>query len=339
MKIKINYELDTIYETMGLLYVTYNPDFLNREVFLKEALEIGLNEASIVALYEKMKPLLEQYITAFQEQMVKSEVNLFYFKTDEELEQSLIFRIFVIVTLNNRHWLETLDSIDDSIIYEAMVRDLLGEVPKTTQELISKLKMEKYSPQVCWNLLLILESPKSYLEQWIQMIQSHIPACEYAQEVLEDTITSLLTNFKQPSSVLLELVESFVGEELQVWPSLIWSMSFNLLREDLAYSGLLMGEVAKILDRKHNPEQVAQGFKVLGDQSKLEILKFLKEGPKYNVEIANKLGVTAATTSHHMNVLVTHGFVKLLKQGNKVYYSLEEERITEAIADLKSILL
>jgi len=334
----MNYELDPIYETMGLLYFTYNPNHWDREALLEDCREIGLNETAFVSVYDKVRPLLEQYASAFQERMVKSEIDLFFYQEEQESKYYIINLTLFLVILNNRHWLESLEEIEDSMIYEAVAKELLEEVPKTTQELIQKLKMEEYTPQVCWKFLLILESPKSYMEQWLQTIKKNIPACEYAMEVVQDVISPLLTKFHQPSAILAS-VESFIGDELQVRPSFIWPTAFNLLKEDLAYSGLFMGEVAKILDRKNNPESIAQAFKVFGDQSKLEILQFLKEGPKYNLEIANQLGVTAATTSHHMNTLFTQGFVKLIKQGNKTYYSLEEERIPELIADLNSILL
>ena len=50
-------------------------------------------------------------------------------------------------------------------------------------------------------------------------------------------------------------------------------------------------------------------MKAFGDKSKFEILYSLKESPKYNLEIAEQLHLTAATMSHHVNILLSQGLV------------------------------
>jgi DNA-binding transcriptional ArsR family regulator len=94
-------------------------------------------------------------------------------------------------------------------------------------------------------------------------------------------------------------------------------------------------------DENHNQskEEIIQGLKALSDKSKFEILLSLKTSPKYNLEIAQQLGLTAATMSHHMNVLLTCGFVGINKQAGRVYYHIEEDSIRHFISSLEQTLL
>ncbi|MNJ65876.1 Bacterial regulatory protein, arsR family [compost metagenome] len=65
----------------------------------------------------------------------------------------------------------------------------------------------------------------------------------------------------------------------------------------------------------------------------------LKEKPKYNLEIAEQLGLTAATTSHHMNVLLACKLVSIDKKNGKVYYHVDQEQLRQFIHELELFLL
>jgi DNA-binding transcriptional ArsR family regulator len=80
-------------------------------------------------------------------------------------------------------------------------------------------------------------------------------------------------------------------------------------------------------------------LKALSDSSKLEIISSLKISPKYNLEIAQQLGLTPATMSHHMSVLLSCGFVGVEKMDGKVYYHLVEENMISMLEELKQALL
>lgn len=86
-------------------------------------------------------------------------------------------------------------------------------------------------------------------------------------------------------------------------------------------------------------QTLLNGFKLLSDKSKLEILCLLKTGPKYNLEIAEQLHLTPPTMSHHMSRLLAEGFVDVKKEGGKVYYSLSPNKIEEMMLFINKLLL
>ena len=59
----------------------------------------------------------------------------------------------------------------------------------------------------------------------------------------------------------------------------------------------------------------------MSDGSKFDILLSLMSSPKYNLELAEELNLTAATVSHHMNVLLTYQLVSVEKRDGRVYYT------------------
>ncbi|MBO4219864.1 MAG: winged helix-turn-helix transcriptional regulator [Clostridia bacterium] len=79
-------------------------------------------------------------------------------------------------------------------------------------------------------------------------------------------------------------------------------------------------------------------LKALGDTSKLKILKILSTGPRFGQELAQMLGISTATVSHHVSILEEYGFIVLDRKQNRVYYSLNRDRINELISTLGSEL-
>lgn len=84
--------------------------------------------------------------------------------------------------------------------------------------------------------------------------------------------------------------------------------------------------------------KLSNTISVLSSKSRFDILAKLSEGPQYGRELAAYLGLTPATVSHHINVLLAEGLVKLDTSGKRVYYSLNYE-CTEAFVGMLQKLL
>lgn len=78
-------------------------------------------------------------------------------------------------------------------------------------------------------------------------------------------------------------------------------------------------------------------WKALGDQSKAEILLFVRDRPAYGSEIAKKFGLTTATVSHHMNRLLNLRLVQAELRDGKVYYQVRKERLAEVFEQSRKL--
>lgn len=73
---------------------------------------------------------------------------------------------------------------------------------------------------------------------------------------------------------------------------------------------------------------VARLFKAIADENRAKITFALCEEKELCVcDLANIIGVTVATASHHLRTLHKQGIVKYRKEGKLAFYSIEDECI------------
>ena len=72
-------------------------------------------------------------------------------------------------------------------------------------------------------------------------------------------------------------------------------------------------------------EDILRFFEALGDSTRLRILRLLADREMYLTELAERLGLTKATTKHHMVRLRAAGFVTLYDRDRLTYYALRPD--------------
>ena len=89
----------------------------------------------------------------------------------------------------------------------------------------------------------------------------------------------------------------------------------------------------KIIYVKH-----AEMCKVFTSPVRVEIMDILRNGKKSVNELVQITGVSQSNVSQHLQVMKEKGIVTAEKQGNRVFYSLSNPKISEAFGILKEIL-
>lgn len=83
---------------------------------------------------------------------------------------------------------------------------------------------------------------------------------------------------------------------------------------------------------KHDFQDMTQVFKVLADHTRLKVAYALCDEDELCVcDVANIIGSTMATASHHLRLLRNMGIAKYRKEGKLVFYSLEDEQIKQML--------
>lgn len=80
-------------------------------------------------------------------------------------------------------------------------------------------------------------------------------------------------------------------------------------------------------------------LKMLSDKSKYDILCILRQSPCYGAQLAQKLGLSPATISHHMSALLSLQLVQFDAQENKMYYRLNPARFSGLVEKLRGTFL
>jgi ArsR family transcriptional regulator, lead/cadmium/zinc/bismuth-responsive transcriptional repressor len=79
---------------------------------------------------------------------------------------------------------------------------------------------------------------------------------------------------------------------------------------------------------QQNPLEVAKIFKALSDDTRIKIAYALSLEDELCVcDVANIVGATTATTSHHLRLLKNLGLARYRKEGKLVYYSLDDDHV------------
>lgn len=104
---------------------------------------------------------------------------------------------------------------------------------------------------------------------------------------------------------------------------------------DIIRLGILQDKRLELTDHNIKKEDIVEIGKILSDKSKVDILEFVSKKPCYGKEIANELNLSTATISYHVNALLKLSFLQAEVISNKVYYSLDRDKIAKYLDDMK----
>ncbi len=143
---------------------------------------------------------------------------------------------------------------------------------------------------------------------------------ERVRENLEEKGISFLAELLK---VDLEETDEYLIRPMIVAPN---SLSVYALEKVHLFFGLGLFDLVPVMDGKTiGRERIGDFLKALSEPTKLSILQLLRERTMFSRELADALGLTGATISHHMSTLTGLRLVSIAKRGNRVYYELDGE--------------
>ncbi len=69
-------------------------------------------------------------------------------------------------------------------------------------------------------------------------------------------------------------------------------------------------------------KKIAQIFKALGDENRVQIMKLLRTGEKCACKLLEELNISQPTLSHHMKILCDSGIVIGRRDGKWTHYTI-----------------
>lgn len=87
------------------------------------------------------------------------------------------------------------------------------------------------------------------------------------------------------------------------------------------------------------PQSVVRFHRALGDETRLRILRLLRDRDLYLTEIAQMLELSKPTIKHHLAQLRVAGVVTVTEEAGLTWYSLRRDRIDDASTELRRYLL
>jgi DNA-binding transcriptional ArsR family regulator len=135
----------------------------------------------------------------------------------------------------------------------------------------------------------------------------------------------------------------------------------NLIKEKTYLTTLFLNAVSAIFEGKNETSFMFIGYrfnelvqqiagdneidkkllvlKNMSDSTRFKILMLLKDEELYRQQLADKVGITMATISYHMNFLLAGGMVEMFERGHRTYYRLRKETFKEISEFVQNIFL
>ena len=330
---------------LNTVQLIYNPTFDFIESLFNVAKRKKLDDVYLEKWQKKVEsPLL---------QLIKKEKNSFYFKDasvfSEGLEIFLFSFIFEHTHSSISHFIEQFRRYSEkefaSKIIENMCEieemDCDREIFNNTADLARFINTKfEFSKQNKWDTLQFFLNVKKYKEGLLKIFEWHY---ENNFKEIEKYVNERTKMFVRDFETILRKYENDLVQRFLT--GLFPKGSFETLFISVSY--FMRKEVISWVERKNNKHWIIAGYdylnmiegsldpqiealrllKVLTDESRLKIIKLLSEREYRNPEIAALLGLTKATISHHMNLLCTHNIANMKIDGNKIFYSVDSERL------------
>ena len=300
---------------------------------IRELDTTGVDGASF---YSQNGAVVERYFAAFEKGRVESAGTALLSEADH-----FVFSIYALLLWQHPEWLMDIDAVADEALAEAVNRQVI-DAAEGNDDIITGLDSLGISDQAKWQVMVLLQKPRQQLGTVFKAVADNLPAFEKAQARVSRELNGLLEQFDTLAASTygawpLDL-SRVVKASAPVVPTL--AMPFAVLAsDDVCFCGLLCYKLFRSVGGAFTGEEMVICAKALCDRSKVEILQHLKEKSLYGLEIAEKMGLTPATVSHHMGILLATGFVEIEKRGGKAFYQLSTTGIRKFLAGTEQLLL
>jgi len=249
-------------------------------------------------------------IEAFLKHIANSDVvDFFYYILNEEIEKSRISKAFNEVKERYKIQEKIRWIIEDEQLMDFFQN--YEEIKSKTVHILDTIAKRGFAEK--------LLKFRDKMEEGIEYVKSHIG---------KDSIDSVLEKVSGRPR------KSFLGyREYNIIPSYFVSPRFiRVFTGDKLYvvfdCRVTRDKTQAMLD------ELSSILKVIDDKSRLEMLKILVNSKSYGKAIADVVGISTPTVSHHLDILKQAGFVKEEKIRNIKYFYADKEKLKKVIEDL-----
>lgn len=250
-------------------------------------------------------------VNAFLENLKESDVvDFFFYILNEQIERSKIRRAFTDVKERYKIQEKIKWLIEDEQLME-FFQDYENIKSKTIH--------------------LLGSIAKNGFWQKLQSIQEKVDAgAEYIENFIgKDTIDSILEKLSgRPRKFFAGFREYNIISSYFVSPRFIRVFSGDRLY--VVFDCRVTGDKTQAM-----LDELSAALKIIDDKSRLEILKILVNNKSYGKAIADIVGISTPTVSHHLDILKQAGLVKEEKIRNIKYFYADKEKLKSVMEDLE----
>lgn len=275
-----------------------------------------------------------------------------FFSRDYDIMRILLKDEYLWNKKNLSEYENCLNQIDDNKFRKDLINELLfdkngvhdsNEADKILDgdivEFISDIDIK---PNAKWDIILFYDKPGYYVEKlcayltryekiYKKVLKDYSGIIKELQDFLKKEIKENGAGFVR--NILNEnaFAESF--SEVYITALFFNSASYSFADENeklYTFLGIDFKKTIKSLKGDSSADKNLNVLKSISDKTRYQILRYLINGECYGQELAEKLGLTMATISYHMDFLWGLDLVSIHRDGHKVYYTINKNTIKSA---------
>ena len=239
-----------------------------------------------------------------------------------------------------------------AVAYSALVFEK-GTKP-LKESLLDDLDILPYPHEFKWNLYMVLIHFEEYLSQLCSILKSIEVPVRSVLATLEPVVQEMenfwLKNLSE--DLICDLASSMGLQKENVMNKevilQILCMPCDQAIVDDAYKeetlpvllGLSIEWGPQFISEQVDVGVLCEELRIIGEESKFEILKLLQKEGNYGQEIARKLNLDAATVSRHLTALSRYGLIYVeRKEKRNIYYKLNQNGMRNLLESMQRIFL
>ncbi|MDQ0352876.1 DNA-binding transcriptional ArsR family regulator [Alkalibacillus filiformis] len=242
--------------------------------------------------------------------------------------------------------LDSIRAVDETQLVEWMVNTSFVDDSVKQLPVEKRIKSLPIPEEEKWKLIYFIQQPNEIKDRLCQLLQ-HLYDQHYAnfESLVSTKIKEKVEHFNNQkyNEFIKEMASQYTNwdgnKKLVVIPS--YSMSVGFISFDEADFSLLVVGIERfdLSQKMRDEKEVLELLKILTDERRFNMLRLLKQRAHYGYEIAQELGVSNSTVSHHLAILLNHGFVQSKRDENKVYYAINQDEVKSVIKELEELFL
>ena len=118
----------------------------------------------------------------------------------------------------------------------------------------------------------------------------------------------------------------------------IVSLSFSSTITNLFFGGMELARTKSDLIRENDLEKMSETLKAVAHPVRLQIVNILMKGERSVGDLVKTLGTKQSLTSQQLSILKSRGVLRSRRNGNVVFYSLENSGVKNIMATILSEL-
>lgn len=355
---EVLHEIDPALEALAYLGARANGHTLRR---LEERLQArGVRGAepfhqASAALRELLRELDEEIsLPAETLQRLFGDIKGFPYSTTGSYSPAFLF---IYPMLSRRQDLETLAERMKALTKDEAARNMMislsleeqsGPAAGGAAELVSRVLALTIPTESRLTLLEIHQNYQTLLPEIIDCLRPVMAALEARRERVQEITENFCREVESLGA------ENYLREtsSLAITPEVRYHLipflmgpdtNLSIEREDgsvLICCGILRLTLRRILAKNSSVTQVYDAIRAIGDKTRFDILCYLRDHPAaYGQQLCDHFGLARNTIHHHMSKLVNAGLVTCLVEGNRIYYTTDQEHLSYLLDEQRRLLI